>query len=805
MLKNHLRYAWRTLARHKGYTLINVFGLALGLCACISIYTITHYEFSFDDFHPGKARIYRIGARISENNGAGVPAQYYGEDIPSPAPAFIRADVPGIETVAAYYPYGDATIITTNDYFHIFHYDWLAGNAATALNTPNTIVLSESEAIKQFGRHSPDTYIDKVLTVDDSLQLHVTGIIKDWTGNTDFPYSRFISFPTIAHSSLRNQFKPHTWQWSPATPYIRTLIKLKPSSDPSRIETQVAAILPRYHPTDTLLSLIHFQLVIQPLSDIHFNEAYAHDGARKAHLPALYGLMGSAVFILLLAIVNFINLSTAQSLRRAKETGVRKILGGSKTQLILRFLTETAIITLLAAILAISLVSPLLSLFRSYLPADAQFHPLAGSTLLFTFAVIGITTLLAGFYPARVLAAYAPSVSLKTNPKDRQWFIRKSLIVFQFTISCIFIIASVTAGRQLRYMLDADMGIATNAVITVNNYHASQNDLRRFAARAAQIPGIKELTLQSYAPAASGTIEQPIRLDGRKETDLWVKLQGADQQFVPFYRLPILAGHNLPAGDSLNGFLINATYCRTLGFAHPTDAIGHSLSINGAPSWPITGVVADYHQGSLHDPIIPVLIGHLTNIENNLAIRLPASTSAREALPEATASGIAQTLSRLESTWKTIVPDHPFSYTFLDESIGRLYQSDKQLSRLVRAATAVTIFISCMGLIGLAAFTAEQRKKEIAVRKVLGAGIANIMLLLTKDFVILLAIAFLIATPFSAYALHRWLENYTYRIPLSAWIFALSALTLLGITLLTIAFRLIGAAIQNPIDHLRSE
>ena len=786
MGKNHLQFAWRTLTRHPATTAINILGLGLGLCACIAIYTITHYEFSFDDFHPDKNRIYRVAGKAHENfSSSQFASVFYIEDIPPPAPDRIRADIAAIGTVAKYYPYNDATIITTGDYFDILQYDWLAGNKKTALDAPGSIVLTESQALKQFGRQTPEAWLGKTLTIDDSLHLQVTGILKDWKGNTDFPQTQFISFPTIHHSFLSNRYFPDNWQADRHNPWIRALIKMKPRSDPKQAEKQVAAILPRYHPVDTVQ--IHVELVLQPLNDIHFNEAYFHDGIRKAHLPALYGLMGAAAFILLLAIVNFINLATAQTLRRAKETGIRKVLGGSETQLMLRFLAEAALITVIAAILAITLVQPILHLFHAYLPDGVEFHPFTFQTLLFSAVVITLTTLAAGLYPARLLASQSPVTHQIQSPGYHRSTFRQTLIVFQFTISTLFIIGSITASRQLNFMLDADLGFATNAVVTINNYNATQSHLRHFAEKARQLPGVSGLTLQSYAPAGAATIEQPIRLDGKKQTDLWVKLQGADQNFVPFYHLKLLAGHDLPAGDSLNGFLINATYCHTLGFTQPANAIGHSLSIDGQPAWPIVGVIADFHESSLHDPIIPVLIGHLTNIENSIAIRLAN----------------ANALETLKTTWDSSIPNQPFSYTFLDESIRRLYESDRQLGWLVRAATAIAIFISCMGLIGLATFTAEQRKKEIAIRKVLGAGIADIMLLLTKDFLLLLVIAFTIAIPLAAYALHKWLQNFAYRTPLSAPIFALAGLTLLGITLLTIATRVIKAARQNPVSELR--
>jgi putative ABC transport system permease protein len=452
MTGNHLRFAWRSLKNNKGFTLINLTGLATGICACLTIFTITSFELSFDTFHPDADRIYRVGARIQEHD-----ASDYGEDVAPPTADALQREIPGIETTARYYTYSISdtnAILADGNYFRIFPYQWLSGNPATALSYPFSVVLTESQARKYFGNagqprasETPDHWLGREITYEGSLHVHVTGIVRDWTGNTDFPYTDLISLSTISHSPfLGSRFHPDSWEIPPhGNPWTRTLIKLSPHADP-------------------MIRILHLAYVLQPLTDIHFNTAYAHDGTRKAHLPVLYGLTGAAIFILLLAIVNFINLSTAQSIRRARETSIRHILGSSRRQLFLLFLTETALITILATLISLLLVYPVLALFHAYLPAGLQYRPFDAPALLFLLGLVALTTLLAGVYPARVLSTH-------TVPKHR-YTVRKALIVFQFTISLIFIIGSITFSKQLHFMLNADPGFARNAVITIDNFQA---------------------------------------------------------------------------------------------------------------------------------------------------------------------------------------------------------------------------------------------------------------------------------------------------------------------------------------------
>jgi hypothetical protein len=817
MSKNHFHSVLRFLARHKGYTGINILGLTLGLCACLVIYNIVSFEFSFDRSYPDRDRIYRIGARLQEDNGNGVLKEGYGKTIPAPAPDALRTEIPLIETLAGYYTYnvsitiphpGDhngpaatapirlnrsnTTILAGKDYFDIFPYTWLAGSPSQSLGEPYSVVLTEKRARDYFGEMPVSRYLNRELIYDDSLHVRVSGIIRDYEGNTDFPYTDFISFPTISHSFLKHKYRidrNDQWRFNPGIPGVQAFVKLPKNANPAQAAALFDALLQRHIATDSFLRLLKYSLVLQPLGDIHFNAAYDTDGIRKANRPALYGLIGAAVFILLLAIVNFINLSTAQSLQQAKDIGIRRILGATRLRLILRSLTETAILTTLAALIALALVRPVMILFSNYLPEGLPFNPFDLANLLFAAGSIVATTFLAGLYPAISL------VHLQSNrtvqPQNTQRFtLRRILIVFQFSISLLFIIASLVVGRQLNYMLDANMGFSSNAVVTVTDFNAPPQQLRLFARQALSIPGVQETIIQGHAPAGAPTIEFPLQLDNRTDNKMEVKIMAGDQQFIPFYHMRLLAGHNLSSGDSLRAFIINDTYRKALGFSKPADALGHSLTWQ-RKTYPIDGVVADFHTGSLHDPIPALVIARVANLDNSVGLRITLSNH--------------QTLPRLETLWKSLFPDQPFSYSFLEDSIARLYKTDQQLSWLVGVSTAVAIFVSCIGLLGLILFTVERKKKEISIRKVLGAGVANIVYLLNKEFMVLVGIALALASPIAFLGMHRWLQNFAYRITISWWIFVLAGLITGTISVLTISLRVIRAALVNPTDNLRSE
>jgi putative ABC transport system permease protein len=813
MLRTYLLPAWRSLSHTKAYSFITISGLAIGICACIIIYIVAAYEFSFDDFHPAGNRIYRLGARIQEDAGNAFASEGYSENIPPPALAACRQEIPGIEAIAGFYPYtadvtvprpaGPAahipspqTIITDSAYFSIFPYVWLAGNPATALLNPFSVVLTASQARKYFGPGNPIQYLGRELIYDDSLHVHVTGILQDWRRPTDFPYTDFISSATIRNSFLKKNHQMDSWHFNPGNHWIWTVARLAEKASPEQLTSSLADLAIRHTGTDSFLRTLHFTIVAQPLSDIHFNNAYDHDGIRKANRRALYALMTTALFILLIAIVNVINLSTAQSAQRSKEIAIHKILGSGKARIRIRFLMETGTLTFVAAAIGLLGVHSALAALHDYLPNTLPVHLLSPVTLIFTLAVATLTTLLAGGYPAGILAAMPPMINGQ-QPGIRsatgKTLVRKSLIVFQFTISLFFIIASLITSRQIRFLLDTNPGFNKDAIITLPFNNPGR--MRSLATELRRLPSIADLTLQGHAPIGAAIIEHSVMFEGRKDKQLMVSILAADEHFLPTYQMKLLAGHNIRQGDSANEFLINETYAHALGFQDPGQALGKFLTLNGQTR-PVVGILADFHTASFHQSIGPILMAHIPDLEANIGIRL-ASTNGR-------ISGLTATLAQIAAKWKKINPDTPFECNFLDENIAALYHQDQQLVSLINAAMWLTISIACMGLVGLIVFVAEKRRKEIAVRKVLGADVLNIVALLNGEIIALVTIALLIASPLAWYGAHRWLQDFAYRIPMPWWLFPLAGVAAIAIASLTISTQVIRAALANPVKSLSS-
>jgi putative ABC transport system permease protein len=773
MLKIFLRY----LRRNKFYTAVNILGLSLGLTACLSIYFIIHHELSFDRFHPDRDRIYRVMGDLPEASGKTL----HFARIPL---AVSRSPLTGITTIATAtpYPFKPTAVYTQSQYFSVFPYIWLAGNPATALQAPSTVVLTETKARSWFGNTSPDNIIGKQIVYDDSARLTVSGIVKDRTRNTDLPFTDFISSSTdtTTHADAWTQGDMSSW----------TFVKLSPNTKPAAVDQTLKTLVQPY-----LTHNFKLRLWLQPLADIHFDSDVVENPVRAAHMPTLYGLMIIAFFILLLAVINFVNLATAQSLRRAKEVGIRKVLGSTRTTLRLQFLLETCLITGFSILLAIAAVTPTLRLFHSFIPQGLRVDLFTPPTLAFLLATLLITTLLAGFYPAKVLSSYTPALSLKGGAEQKGgqlWLLRKGLIVFQFAVSLVFIIGSFVIASQLRYARAINPGFSSDAILTVDAPRGdSAGKVKVLAEKFQHLPGIGQTALQWVTPMTDNTRGMALKTSPADQKPIGVTQIVGDENFIPLYRITLIAGKNISPADSVRELVINESLSRLLGDMTPEKSLGRILYWNDRP-YPVTGVVADFHTKSMHDPIPPTCIINRPDRKGSIAVRLATSNP-------------GPVLAKMATDWKAVYPGRAFNYRFFDESLDRLYEKDRQTATLVNTSMAITILISCIGLFGLALFTAEKKAKEISIRKILGASVSSITLLLCRNFLSLVVLAFLIAAPVAWYWSNSWLDNFAYHIGLSPWLFLAAGAAAVAMGLITVGYQSIRAAKTNPIKNLKAE
>ncbi|QNF32627.1 ABC transporter permease [Adhaeribacter swui] len=823
MFRNNLKIAIRNLWKYPAFSGINVLGLAIGISACLVIFLLARFELSYDTFHAEQSKIYRV---VSHLGFAG--EIYKNNGVSGAAPAAIKQEITGLAHVAPfqlysveqvhvpqssgkikmfdfrtvdYSPSSIKYIIADPEYFAIFKYNWLAGNAQTALQEPYQVVLSEKQAQTYFGKQKAANYLGKTLTYldgQDTTTVTVSGIVQDWQQNTDLHFTNFISLAT-ANQNPAWQENLALKQWAGTSSSSQLFVQLTPGTTPAQVARQFPALINRHVPKDEYNNNRSF--LLQPLRDIHFNADYGGGYVRLAHRPTLYALMGVAAFLLLIAAINFINLATAQSVQRAKEIGVRKVLGSNRGSLIKQFLSETFVLTLVAVLLAVLLTNPVLVAFSKFLPAGISLPWFSPAVWLFLAAVLVITTLLAGFYPAWVLSAAAPIQSLKgqiATATTRKAYLRKTLIVFQFTISQVFILGTLVVGAQINYLRNQDMGFKQDQIVTFETDWRDQSQ-KKFVLlnKIRQMPAVAQVSLSHSTPALSGTNTMVFKyLDGKKEISLILHNKSGDENYINLYGIKLLAGRNIRPADTLQELLINEAGARSLGFKQADEAVGKYLLLD-QKKLPIVGVISDFNVQSLHKAIEPVFIGSENRYARTFNLKLVTSGKS--------AAEVKATMAQVEQEFKKLYPDQNFHYTFLDETIAHFYDNEQKTAAIVRLATGLAIFIACLGLLGLVAFTVTQRTKEIGIRKVLGASVTSIVTLLSRDFLKLVLLANVIAWPLAGWFMHQWLQDFAYRTPISWWLFALAGLAAILMALLAVSFQAIKAAVANPVKSLRTE
>ena len=803
MFRNYLTVGIRNLLRHKGYSTINVLGLAIGIACCILILLYVQDELSYDRYHEKSDRIYRL---VESATVAGRPIE--AAVTPPPWAPVMAEEFPEIEQITRLKPPGSRWLIryeenrfyeryfvfADSSVFDIFTIPLLQGNAKTALTEPGAVVLSESMAAKYFGDENP---VGKVITGDDLYEFTITGIMADMPGNSHFHFDFLASYASLAPYNLYNE--PSTMQNQGFNHDVFTYLLLREGQEPEDLERKFPEFLDR-HLGDMLEGIgIVARPFLQPITDIHLHSNMEAELGPNSDIRYVYIFSSLAVFVLLIACVNFMNLSTARSARRAQEVGIRKVLGAQRQQLIRQFTGESIFLSVIALVIALAAVHLLLPPFNAVsgksLAMDYQSIWLAPTLV----AIALLTGIVAGGYPAFILSSFRPVAVLTGALKAgaAQSLLRKILITFQFIISIIMITGTVVVLDQLEYMQNKNLGFDKENVVIVRLPDAEAiKGYTAFKNAVLQYPEILNASTSTSVPGGQPSLNL-VTPEGVPEDQSPVyQVIWSDYDFIETLGVEMAAGRTFSRefGSDSTACLINMATVRSLGWENP---IGMTFKITGmqdsSPPFEVIGVMEDFHNKSLHQPIEPLMIRLLSEAASFMEIRIQGSN-------------VTRGLEILEEQWRDIYPSHPaMDYSFLDADLERLYIAEQRLGSVFIAGAILSILIACLGLLGLSSFMAEQRTREIGVRKVLGATISNVVLLLSRDFTKLILLAFVVGAPAAYYVMHAWLENFPYRVELSLGVFALSGLAALLIAWLTVGYQAFRAAASNPADALHAE
>ncbi|MDE2845722.1 MAG: ABC transporter permease [Gemmatimonadota bacterium] len=802
MFNNYLTIVIRLLLRYKGYSLINVLGLAIGIAGCVLIVLYVHDELSFDQYHLNKDRIYRLAVSETAEGRHDVWARS-----PSAWGPALAQEYPEIEAIARIRPpasrwlirygekrfYEENFVFADSTVFEIFTMPLVQGNANTALTEPHSVVLSESMAQKYFGDENP---IGKVMTGDDKYEFSVTGIMRDLPDNSHFRFDFLASFASLAPNGLYGE--PSTMQNQHIS--LFTYMLLRNGSVAEDLERKLPGFLDK-HLSERLEALgIVMTPFLQPLTEIHLHSNLIGEFASNGKITYVYIFSTLAAFVLLIACVNFMNLSTARSARRAQEIGIRKVLGVKRNQLISQFMGESILYSLIALIVAMGLVHLFLPQFNHLSGKTLEIH-YDSSWLVPTLISIAIAAgIVAGGYPSFVLSSFRPVAvltgALKAGASHSS--LRKLLIIFQFVVSIVMIVGTIVVLDQLEYLQDKNLGFEEENVVVVRlpdpeavqRYPAFKNAI-------LQYPEVSSVSSASSVPGYEADLSV-IQPEGFQEDQhVSVRTIWADFDYIETLGIEVKSGRSFSRdrpSDTI-AILINEAAARAFGWDDP---VGKTIRYPGprgfSPPFEINGVIADYHNQSLHQPIEPLMImASPWSSYSYVVVRLDGNDESRG-------------LEILKDQWGRTYPEHPaMDFSLLDENLDQLYHAEQRLGSVFSAGATLSILIACLGLLGLSSFMAEQRTKEIGVRKVVGASITNIVLLLSKDLTMLILVAFVIGTPIGYFALQAWLGNFAYRIEMDIWVFVFSGFVTLVIAWLTNGYQAITAATANPVDALQSE
>jgi ABC-type antimicrobial peptide transport system permease subunit len=801
MLKNYLKTAFRNLLREKSSTFINIAGLTLGLTSSLILFLIITYHTSFDHDITKRDKIYRVVNQSNGNQGI-----EYQSGVPTVLPDAFRLDFPEAEEVVfTSYRSGSLVLIpqrngapkkfqedkgvvyTEPSYFKIFDRVALQGDPVKGLDEPNEAVIAKSLAKKYF---DSENVIGEVIRFADQ-DYKISAIIDDAAPNSDFPFNLMLSYTTI--KKVREE---DGWNsiWSDEQCYFLLKDDASISSVDSRMDAFSLKYIGKEDPDKTTF-------FTQPLTEVHFDERFDTYSYSKAPRGLLIFLGAVALVLILTACINFINLSTAEAIKRSKEVGIRKSLGSTRAQLIFQFLGETTCITLVSVLLSVGITQISLSFISNFLSYDLNVV-FTGNPMMWGYlaAITVVVSILSGIYPAFIVSGYSPVSVLKNkigNKSSSSFLLRRTLVVVQFTISQLLIILTIVIIFQVKYFNSKDLGFNKDAIVMVSvesdrvqDGSANSNTIRLLRDEMMQVPGVELASLSSAPPTSGNTSETNFIVKGEPDTySTQVKL--IDNNFVNLYGLKILSGQNVQDLDTTVGFLVNEKFAHIAGNLNASDMVGKTIRI-WRKEYPVVGIVQDFHTQNLHESIEPTVMFNRIDGYQVLALKIDQSKA-------------TEILNTLKLKWEAAFPDQLYSHQYLDDSIREMYESEEKMYSILVAFTVIAIFIGCLGLFGLATFMANQKTKEIGVRKVLGASVESIVLSFSKEYIKLIVIGFLIAAPVAYLAVGEFLALFQYKIDLSAGFFVLGLVITALIAMVTVSYRSVKAAVANPVQSLRYE
>ena len=813
MISNYFKMGKRSLLAYKGTTSINILGLVTGIASALVIFSVIRFELSFDAFHSDRDRIYRM-VRVS-----GADMSEFRSGISYPVPVAIKSEIPSLENIVSIEYFGGANVdvldpsgnsenkfreefgvaFVDNSFFKVFDFKatglrWIEGNPEKALTEPYSVVLTKTMAKKYFGNESP---MGHTLKFQRKLDCKVTGVIEDLPPNTDLPFTTFISYSTLP--VMAGEERMNNWYSVNDTHHV--FLVLPENTSQSDMEALIAKVH-RAHTPKELHESRHY--LLQKLSDVHFEAKFRNFSGRTISRETITGLSMVALFLLLTGSINYINLSTAQSVLRSKEIGLRKVMGSNQTSIILQFFIETFIVVSIAGIIAFVLAEVLRFNLQSLLNLNLTgYNFLDPFMILSTLLIVVVVTLFAGLYPSLVVSRFNPIAALKNKFASHSLSgvnMRKVLVVLQFTITQLLVVGTYIVVSQMDYFRNVDMGFNQEAVINArvpnrdpSTLHAMENQLR-------SLPYVSDVSVHYTLPSGVKR-NRAFRDVGLPEAEgmqdfLVYEYFAIDSSYLRLFQIDLIAGRNLTLADSNKAALVNKTLCKNLKLGTPEEAVGKEIKMGGGERFTVAGVVDDFYSNSLKEGFDNAVFFFEPDNYSAVSVKLNVKDNS-VSLPDAVA-GIGK-------IWSATFPEFVFNYVFLDETIASFYAQEQKYSQLFQLFSIIFLVIGCLGLYGLISFVVNRKGKEVAIRKVLGASIGNILMLFSKEYISLIILSFALATPVAYYVVNGWLSNFANHIPLQWWLFVVPGGMVLIIALLVICAKSLRAARSNPIDSLKYE